>query len=677
MRVYEFSKQSGISAKQILELLRDEGIDLGNHMSILSPEALAILEKYSQKSKVSKPSKAKQPVIIKEMEKPQQKIVTEPPTKKLAGPLLEKPIKKETQEAPKQKIATEPSVQQPLAGIQRPLILQSMTVGDAATRLGQPVTDVIVTLLRWGILAAKNQAITEAVVAKLAEAFGVETVKAVPIERKESHLEKLSDKSHDRRLPVVAVLGHVDHGKTTLLDFIRKTRLAAREKGGITQHLGAYEATTSHGNVIFIDTPGHAAFSRLRERGIRVADIVILVVAADDSVMPQTVEAIKQAKSMGVPVIVALNKVDLVSEARLEAVKRDLMKYDLLWEEWGGDTVIVPISAKTGTGIDQLLELIVLQSELMDLRADTATPGHCYVLETQFERGRGPVATILCQRGTVRIGDYFSCGSTVGKVNTITNSLGKRLTEFGPSVPVRIAGFDELAQAGDIFSVIPKQEYRKIRASGEQRSLITPTMHREGSLRIILKADTDSSRGALVDAIQNLSRKHKDAIAIIQASVGDVSESDIMLAETTKSTIVTFNVKLESNAASLAKKLDIPVKEFDIIYKLLENFEETIEQGKERELKLVKTGEAEVRVVFDIKGTGKIAGSYVKQGTFFKGANILIFRGPKKVGEGKIKSLQRDRKTVNEVTAGYECAFIVDGFNDWIEGDRVECYKQS
>lgn len=657
MRVYEFSKQSGISTKQILNLLHAEGFDIGSHMSFLTPEMIKAIENKMHQTLNNN-------VEIQEKKQMRSEVSKDNLEPVVVGAHVDEPEKKPETINKAHKIELES---------------RSMTVGEVALRLHKPIVEVILTLLKWGIVAAKNHMITQDVIIRLAEFFDIEVVvpsKAKPA--KVMRIAKSDEKSREIRLPVVAVLGHVDHGKTTLLDFIRKTRVAAKEKGGITQHLGAYEASTPHGNVVFIDTPGHEAFSRLRERGVRVADIVILVVAADDGIMPQTIEAIKQARSLEVPIIVVLNKSDLVTEHRLEVVKRELSKYELMWEGWGGETMILPVSAKTGAGIDQLLESILIQSELMDLRANLSAAGHCYILESQFERGRGPIATVLCQQGSVKVGDYFVAGDVVGHITTITDGYAKRLSQVGPSVPVRIAGFEALPQAGDLFLVVSKSEYLKLRGNRSLRGnvIAQKSAHNvEAVIRIILKTDTDSSRGAILDALHKVAQKYKNMIAIVQAGVGEVNESDIVLADTTKSMIITFNVKPEANALGLAKKLGVPIKEFGIIYKLLEEVESSAERLIKREIAYTKVGEAEVRVVFDIKKTGKIAGSYIKSGHFFRGAQVRILRHNKKVGEGKVKSLQRDRKSVNEISAGHECAFIVDGFNDWIEGDRVECLK--
>jgi translation initiation factor IF-2 len=456
------------------------------------------------------------------------------------------------------------------------------------------VTQVILTLLKWGVVAAKNQLLNEDVVIRVAEHYQATVTK--PAEKKSDEHKGAISLEHGEfkeRPPVVVVVGHVDHGKTTLLDFIRKTRVAAREKGGITQHLGAYEASTPQGNVVFIDTPGHEAFSKMRMRGVKLADLAILVVAADDGVMPQTVEAIKHTQAMGVPIIVAINKVDKVEPARIEQVKQQLSRNDLLPEEWGGNVVVVPISAKMGTGIDHLLEMIVLQSQLMELKADVAGQAKGYVLESKVEKGRGPVATVLAQHGHISVGDYFVCGSTVGKISSLVDSHGARVTSAGPSIPVRVAGFSAVPEAGDYFEVVSREKYLTARSAGEQK-VVQPTKSfaKENSINLIIKTDSKSSKEALLGSIAKVGKKGDRHPNIINASIGDISESDVTLAATTGSIIFGLHVKPGPNALSLAQKYGVKLELHDIIYKLLERLEEIIIGMREVKFVKEKIGEA-------------------------------------------------------------------------------------
>jgi len=659
MRVYEYSKLSGVPTKNVLDALAKGGFVVKSHMSVLTTEELNFL---SQTFKTAERSiKNIPPVVVPKETQHSAPIVAHTPPKQ--SDVVAHSDKKTT--------TSHESAGAPV------FVVRPMLLSEAADQLKQPVAMVIITLLRWGIVATKNQLIDETVVARLAENFGIQTIKYAGKEHTVTKGIVVENGDYRERLPVVVVVGHVDHGKTTLLDYIRKTRVASREKGGITQHLGAYEATTPQGNIVFIDTPGHEAFSRMRARGIGLADVAVLVVAGDDGVMPQTIEAIKHIKLMKVPVVVAINKMDKAEKTRIEAIKRDLSQHGLVPEEWAGDTVIVPISAKTGAGIDQLLEMVVLQSQLLELKADISGHAKGYILESSLEKGRGPVATVLAQHGSIAVGDFFLCGDTTGRVSSLIDSHGARVTSVGPSYPVRIAGFSELPQAGDYFEVVDKDAYLKSRSTGVLRELIpAAALVKENAINLIVKADNHSSREALVEAITKLSKKYDKPFAIVNAAIGDLTEGDVHLAAASRSRIVGLHTKVSPLVAQFARESRVAIESFDIIYKLLERLQEIAESFKVKQVVRVKTGEAEVRRVFNIKGQGVIAGCYVKDGRFVKDGIIVAWRGKVKIGEGKIRSLQRDRKTVKEVAAGYECAFLVEGVDDWIEGDRAECYTQ-
>lgn len=661
MRVYEFSKKFNIPSKQLLEMLKEGGFDVTTHMAVLDDKQVSYLEKKltsEGSKKVVKEVAAKSLAVSKD----------ETPKEKTKSPVSKKFIPKKKK---KEKIeAVEPE--------ESAIIIQDMSLGDLADKLDMFSSELILYLLRQGIVCSKNQILSSDVVDQVAKFYEKETIqpkKTAMILDNEVELV-VSDKLQDR-LPIVAVVGHVDHGKTTLLDFIRKTRVTSRERGGITQHLGAYEAKTKHGNIVFLDTPGHEAFSKIRMRGIKAADIVILIVAADDGIMPQTAEAIRHAKAMNVPILVAINKIDKADSARVEVVKGQLAKYELLPEEWGGEVVCVAISAKEGTGVDHLLEMITLQSQLMELKADPVIEARGYVLESRLEKGRGPVATVICQHGQLRIGDYFVCGSTFGKVNSLVDSSSNRVDLVGPSIPVKVAGFNDLAQVGDYFEVVSAVEFKKAKSSqGKYRTPLSRTLFNEDALGVIVKADTHASQEVLTDAIERLAtqlKEHKE-LYIIHAGVGDINESDIILASNTKAVIVGFNAKIDTNASLLAQRQGVKISQFQIIYKLLDYLQAFIEKHKTIEMVQVKIGEAIVRRVFDIKGVGVIAGSYVKDGRFTRDCMIKAWRGRELIGEGKIRSLQRERKAVKEVHAGYECGFIVDSIDAWEVEDRAECY---
>lgn len=656
MRIYEYSKKYNVSNKELLDILKEQGFDVLTHMSVLSDEAVAFLDKhYAAQSSPEQPVQQKEPVASKIEEAP-----------------------KKMQEQPMKGFASEASLK---PHVEESFQLVPMTVGQFAQKIKKPVNDVMLTLLKQGVVSSKNQLLPLKVVEQLAHYYQIPISTA---QKSEENIQALLDHREKtaslsavhQRLPIVVVVGHVDHGKTTLLDFIRKTRVAAKEQGGITQHLGAYEVKTSHGGIVFLDTPGHAAFIKMRARGVRVADIAILVVAADDGVMPQTVEAIKHTKNLKVPIIVAINKVDKATPLQIESVKRQLTQYDLLPEEWGGQTICVPISAKTGIGVDQLLEMIQLQSEVMELRADASKPGKGFVLEARMVKGRGPVATVIAQEGSIAVGDFFRAGSAFGKISSLVDSTGKNLKKVGPSLPVLIAGFDLLPEAGDFFEVLSQDQYNKAKASKESFKEESKQFAAEGAINLLIKADTKSSIEAIIQSIEELNEKSTKKFHIIYAGIGDISESDVELAETTKATVYAFHVKFELKAAAYAQKLHVQVRSFQIIYKMLDDIELLAKANEPVKMVMTKIGEAVVRKIFEIKNLGTIAGCYVKEGRLSRNGRVAVMRGKNKIGEGPIKSLERDKKTVKEVHAGFECAFLVDGFNDWKVDDRVECFLE-
>lgn len=668
MRIYEFAQQKNISSKEIIEKLQQNNFSVKSHMSLLDDKALIFLEKaFSVPSKSEEPKKS--PLINTQPIKSIEKTVSEPISN------LQKKVESSSSSSNSDNKQSDKS-KKVVPVIENSLVIQQMSVGDFAEKTKKTVTDVIVNLLKWGIVATRNQIISDSVVKRLADHYEIIGIKPVAAQETVEKEKKLTSGGVLKpRPPVVVVVGHVDHGKTTLLDYIRKTRVALKEKGGITQHLGAYEAVTPHGNIVFLDTPGHEAFSKIRQRGIKVADLVILVVAADDGVMPQTIEAIKYAQSLEVPIVVAMNKIDKADSARIEVVKRQLNQYKITVEDWGGDVICVPISAKFGTGVDQLLEMLSLQAEMMELRAETNVPAAGYILESSVEKGRGSVATVITQTGILKVGDYFLCGKTSGHVSSLVDSYGQRVKEGFPSIPVQISGFDDRPEAGDFFEVIAKDEYLKIKSSSDDKQLLAGKnfIYKDG-INLLVKADNHSSLEAVVEGIDKLSKKLKKGFNILRYAVGDVGEGDIEFAYNTGSRIVCFNVKAEANAQSLAERRKISILHYGIIYKLLESLDSIAELAKDIEVVRTKIGEATVLRVFDIKKIGVIAGSIIRDGRFTRDGFVTIWRGKTKVGEGKISSLQRDKKTVKEVFTGFECAFMVNGFVDWMVDDRVECF---
>ncbi len=687
MRVYEYAKQHSISNKELIQFLQEQGFVVSSHMSVIPSEALSVLaKKFEKATKHIEPSLKKEEAALAHP-KPEPLAKEIPKAEPLVRSNEVKPVVKEVVK-PKPVQRAEAQVLQKSENLKQEslkaatddgeggvITIESMSVADFAIMAKKPISDVILTLLRQGVVAVKNQVITEKVVSQLAKFYGLKTREVVKTQARS--IDREIQGHTEERLPVVVVIGHVDHGKTTLLDFIRKTRIAAKERGGITQHIGAYEAHTKHGNLVFLDTPGHEAFTKMRERGTRVADIAVLVVAADDGVMPQTIEAIKQAQAAGIPLVVALNKIDKAAPQQVEAVKRGLAQYGLIPEDWGGQTVCMPVSAKFGTGVDELLEVLVLQSKLMELVAVLDVPARGYILEAKQEKGRGPVATVLCQHGILHVGDYFVSGQFTGKVTSLIDSWGKRVKDVHPSQPVQVAGFDNLPQAGELFEVVSAEDFKKMRQAGTTRSSVSVKATHGQGVNILLKVDNDSSREAVLDALAKINNKAFTKLHVVAASIGNVSESDVQLARDTSSIIYMLHTKADVSALALANKFGIAIHHYDIIYKLLESLETMAALGKPVKMISKKVGEAIVLKVFDIKNLGVIAGAQVKSGKIIRDGKLVIWRGRHKVGEGAIKSLQRDKKTVKEAMAGFECAFMVDGFDTWQQDDRVECFQET
>ncbi|QQR63102.1 translation initiation factor IF-2 [bacterium] len=710
MRVYELAKKHNLSSKELIEILKTGGFSVVSHMSVLSEAEMSYcnteLSNQRKREGVSNKKIEKSDTKVSDSvyaHQDQSSVVEKTVSNGKFNPVLQdaeelRLSKKDTDFTKKghainkNEQISSPSLSKKEAPVSEELThkdkkkspyftVNSMTVSEFAEKANIPLSNVVLQLPRTGVLATKNQSLSEKTVAKLAKHY------ELPITKEQSNTvtsgtvgQKFSsDKSYTEvRSPIVVVIGHVDHGKTTLLDFIRKTRVAAKEKGGITQHIGAHEVETSHGKIVFIDTPGHEAFVKIRQRGIRVADIAILVVAADDGVMPQTIEAIRQAKSMNLTIIVAINKIDRVAPDRIEIVKRQLTQYEIVVEDWGGDVICVPISAKQGTGITQLLDMISLQAELLELKTSLTQPAKGYILETKLERGRGVVATIICPIGVLRVNDYFMAGNTTGRVTSMMNSTGKNVVSALPAVPVQISGFDNAPEVGDIFSVVSKELYSKTKQDAvlvTKQNPLSLASSQEDGINIILKTDNESSKEAVLDFIASLNKKYKKQLVVIVVGIGTANESDVELAYNAAAHIVLLHAKTENKAISLAQARKISIHSFDIIYKLTEFLESWIiaESSETVEVRK-KIGQAEVLKVFDIKGVGVIAGSILRDGRFVKDGFVVAIRKGKKIGEGKISGLQRDRKTVKEVHTGFEFGFFVDGFTDWLPDDVAECY---
>ena len=577
-------------------------------------------------------------------------------------------------------------------------VTEGITVRELAEKLDIRAKDLLKTLLDRGIFASINQALDVPTATSLAEAFsGI--VHVATFEEQIIQEEKIKEERTGNlqpRAPVVTVMGHVDHGKTSLLDAIRTTEVAAGEAGGITQHIGAYEAHVNHRRIVFIDTPGHAAFTRMRARGAKVTDIVVLVVAADDGVMPQTEEAIAHAKAAGVPIIVAINKIDK-PEAQPERVKRQLADRELMPEEWGGKTVMVEVSAKTKKNLDRLLEMILLVGDMGDLKAelkaDPDAPASGTVLESRVDRGRGPVATMLVQNGTLRIGDVFVVGAVYGKVRAMFDDRGQPIKQAGPSTPVEVLGLQGVPEAGDQFQVADEAKARHIveYRQGKQREaslartaasgrLTLDQLHEQlltgevKELPVVIKADVQGSVEVLNEMLPKTSTDQVK-VKIIQASVGAVSETDVLLASASNAIVVAFNVRPERKASELAQREGVDIRQHTIIYELLDELKKAVTGLLTPVIKEVSLGRAEVRNTFRVKGSGMIAGCSVQEGIMKRDAEVRVLRDNAVVYTGRVVSLRRFKEDVNEVRSGFECGVGISNFNDVKVGDVLECFK--
>jgi len=577
----------------------------------------------------------------------------------------------------------------PPAEVRRELIRvpESVTVGELAEKMRRKSAEVIKALLELGVMATVNELLDPTAAKLVADKFNVD-VEIRSVEGDVVDEEDLDPSQLALRPPVVTVMGHVDHGKTSLLDAIRKSKVAEKEFGGITQHIGAYQVTTSHGKVTFLDTPGHEAFTAMRARGAQATDIVILVVAADDGVMPQTQEAINHARAANVPIIVAVNKVDR-PEADPERVKRELSNLNLVPEEWGGQTIFVPTSAKTGTGIDQLLEMTALQSEILELKANASRAAKGIIIESRLDRGRGPVATALIRNGSLREGDAVVVGSYSGRVRSLIDPAGKKVKVAGPSDPVEIQGLSGVPAAGDVLvAVSDERKARQIatmrlereKAKGKTATRITleglQKQIQTGEvkeLRLILKADVQGSVEALAESLERLSTDEVK-LKVIHSSVGMITESDVMLASASNAIVLGFNVKAEPKAATQAQANGVDIRSYNVIYEAINDLKAALAGMLAPEIRETALGRAQVRQIFVISKLGPICGSYVSEGKIVRGARARVRRGDEVVGQGTVGSLKRFKDDVREVLAGLECGIGVDGVNGVQPGDILEVF---
>jgi translation initiation factor IF-2 len=587
---------------------------------------------------------------------------------------------------------------EPVAPVQREprevIVTEGITVRELAEKLDIRAKDLLKTLMDRGVFASINQALDAPTATSLAEAFnGI--VKVVTFEEQVVQEEKIKEERSGNQLPrapVVTVMGHVDHGKTSLLDAIRETEVAAGEAGGITQHIGAYETRVDGKRIVFIDTPGHEAFTRMRARGAKVTDIVVLVVGADDGVMPQTEEAIDHARAAGVPIVVAINKIDK-PDAQPERVKRQLSDRKLMPEEWGGDTVMVEVSAKTKKNIEKLLEMILLVGDLRELKADPDAPASGTVLESRVDKGRGPVATVLVQNGTLHVGDVFIVGAVYGKVRAMFDDRGQPIKKAGPATPVEVLGLQGVPEAGDQFQVADEAKARHIveyRQSKQREATLAKTassgrltldqLHeqlRAGELKelpVVVKADVQGSVEVLSEMLPKLSNDQVK-LKVIHASVGAVTETDVLLASASNAVIVAFNVRPERKASDLAQREGVDIRLHTIIYELLDELKKAVSGLLSPVIKETYLGRAEVRDTFRVKGVGMIAGCSVQDGILKRDADVRVLRDNVVIYTGRISSLRRFKEDANEVRQGFECGVGVSNFSDVKVGDILECFK--
>lgn len=688
VRIYELAKELDICSKELINILFEEfNIEAKNHMSVIDEEdAELIKEFFAEKAK-------KEAAKEGSTEEPKEKSINEKYEVLAEEKIVVKKINKYKKDKEKSDSdeENEENGEENESSVEPQVILinETLTVKDLAEKLNKPSTEVIKQLIFLGVMASMNQEIDYATAETLAEKFGA-TVERI---EKNDTLDEVEEEEEDilvvKRPPVVTVMGHVDHGKTSLLDAIRKAKVTESEAGGITQHIGAYTITIDDEVITFLDTPGHEAFTAMRARGAQITDIVILVVAADDGIMPQTIEAINHCKAANVPMIIAVNKIDRPG-ANPDKVKQQLTEYGLVAEDWGGDTICVNVSAHTKEGIDTLLEMVVLASEMGELKANPNRSAKGTVIEAKLDKGRGPVASLLVQSGTLHVGDSLIVGTTYGRIRAMFDDKGKKIKSAGPSIPVEILGLSEVPAAGDRFNKV--KDEKSARAMADKRKEKIRQEHLESSnkvsledlynqikegkvkeLGIIVKADVQGSIEALRASLLKLSTDDVK-VRIIHGAVGAITETDVSLAAASNAIIIGFNVRPDGNAAALAEKEAVDIKTYRIIYNALDDIRAAMIGLLDPDYKEVIQGKVEIRQVYKISNVGTIAGCYVLEGKITRNSKIRIIRDGIIILESELASLKRFKDDVKEVAAGYECGLNIDKFNDIREGDIVESF---
>lgn len=710
IRIYEYAKQNNIANKKVIDQLKSMNVDVSNHMSTITEETKDQLDKALQikaaETNNESPTKKKEATsnttnqaasTDKKNKKPEKNTSSkkQPANKKTAAKGKGAQQQKGKKQKAKQMADNKGSQAKPKAAkpeTPKHIVYSgTLTVDGLAEKLNKDVSEIIKKLLFLGTMATKNQDLEDDAVELICDDYGVTVEKEIILADTDFDKYRKKDKEKDmvERPAVVTIMGHVDHGKTTLLDSIRHTKVTAGEAGGITQHIGAYQAESNDKKITFLDTPGHEAFTSMRSRGAQVTDISILVVAADDGIMPQTVEAINHAKAAEVPIIIAVNKMDKEA-ANPDRVMQELTEYELVPEDWGGDTIVVPISAKKRDGIDQLLEMILLVAEMEELKANPKKVAFGTVIEAQLDKGRGPVASLLVQEGTLSTGDSIVVGNTHGRVRAMVSDVGERIEKALPSTPVEITGLNAVPKAGDQFLVF--RDEKKARQIGESRSRQYIEENRGSQakvsldelfdqikqgemkdLNVIIKADVQGSAEALSASLQKIEVENVN-IKIIHTGVGAITESDIILASASNAIVIGFNVRPANNAKKAAEREKVDIRLHRVIYQAIEEIEAAMKGMLDPEYEEKVIGQAEVRETFKVSRIGTIAGSYVTDGKITRNSSVRLIRNGVVLFEGELLDLKRFKDDVREVAQNYECGITIKDFNDIKTGDIIEAF---
>ncbi|WP_311487693.1 translation initiation factor IF-2 [uncultured Helcococcus sp.] len=692
LRIYELAKEVGLSSKELIKELNEEfSLDINSHMEVIEGENLELIRDYYHEiNDENKPKETKE--VVEEVEEDifdEYDDQLDAQIKKDA----KRNRKKEKKKQRNQNAQAEETKKEVLESPDKIYVEEGVTVKELADLLGKPVSQIITELMKMGLMLNMNQALTIDQAIELGMAFDIEVEEKQAESNDEDDISKLDfeDKEEDlvERAPIITVMGHVDHGKTSLLDRIRNSRVASGEAGGITQHIGASTVYVNDKKIVFLDTPGHEAFTQMRLRGANTTDIVILVVAGDDGVMPQTIEAINHAKAAGNPIVVAINKMDKY-EANPDRVKTELAEHGLMPEDWGGDTVMIPVSAHTGEGVDELLEMVQMIAELKELKANPNRPAVATVIEAQLDKGRGPVANILVEKGTLSQGDFIVSGHSYGKVRAMFDSSQKQVKKAKPSTPVQVLGLSDVPEAGDKVYVVKDEKtarkYAEKVAQQEKEDFVKRTSQvnldqlyekiSDGDLKeinILVKTDVKGTIDAVTSSLQKLSNEEVK-INIVHGAVGGINESDVMLASASNAIIIGFNVRPNQGAKSQAAENGIEIRTYRVIYEAIEDLEKAIKGMLSPKYVEQVIGTAEVRDVFKIPRVGNIAGVYVTNGQMKRDAGVRLIRDNIVIYEGKLSSLKRFKDDVRELNQGYEGGLGIENYNDIKVGDVIEAY---